>query len=458
MKVKELYKKYESMLEKEIEVSGWVKTHRKQKGFGFIDFYDGSCFKGIQLFYDDKCSEFMKISDIKIGTAIKVIGKVIKSQGRGQDFEIKISSVDILGTCEGDYPMQPKEHSMEFLREKAHLRPRISIFQAVFRIRSVAALTIHEYFQSKGFLYMHSPFFTDSDGEGTGEMFQVTTLDLDKIAESGEVDYSKDFFGKKIGLAVTGQLEEEAFAMAFGDTYTFGPSFRADKSHTKIHVAEFWHVEPEMAFCDLEQLIEVEEDFLKYIVRTVLEKCVDELKFLDTYIEKGLIQKLENHLHSKAQKVTYKEAMEILQKADRKWETVPQYGQDIAKEHERYLTEEYFMGPIFITDWPKDIKAFYMKQCEDGETVKGVDYILPRCGELMGGSQREDDYDKLIQVMKERKMDLEALEWYTDLRKYGSVPHSGFGLGFDRLVMYLTGMDSIRDVIPFPRAHGICKF
>ena len=452
MKIKDLYKKYQTIFDKEVELYGWIKNHRKQSLFGFIDFYDGTCFKTVQLIYDE-ASDFKRISELKIGSSIKVIGKVIKSEGTKQEFEIKVKDIELIGDSSIDYPIQPKKHSLEYLREQQHLRMRTSTFQAVFRIRSVAASAIHEYFQKRGFVYIHSPFITDSDGEGAGEMFQVTTLDLDKIAQLGEVDYSKDFFSKKVGLSVTGQLEEEPFIFAFKDTYTFGPSFRADKSHTKIHMAEFWHVEPEMAFCDLDRLIEVEEEFLKYIIKTVLKKCPDELEFLDRFIEKGLIKKLTDHLKSKSKKITHKEAIDILLKADKTWEIKPDYKGDISKEHERYLTEEYFKGPIFITDWPKDIKAFYMKQNDDG-TVKGVDYILPRCGEIMGGSQREDDYDKLISVMKERKMDIEPLKWYLELRKYGSVPHSGFGMGFDRILMYITGMESIKDVIPYPRTHG----
>ena len=452
MKIKDLYKKYQTIFDKEVELYGWIKNHRKQSLFGFIDFYDGTCFKTVQLIYDE-ASDFKRISELKIGSSIKVIGKVIKSEGTKQEFEIKVKDIELIGDSSIDYPIQPKKHSLEYLREQQHLRMRTSTFQAVFRIRSIAASAIHEYFQKRGFVYIHSPFITDSDGEGAGEMFQVTTLDLDKIAQLGEVDYSKDFFSKKVGLSVTGQLEEEPFIFAFKDTYTFGPSFRADKSHTKIHMAEFWHVEPEMAFCDLDRLIEVEEEFLKYIIKTVLKKCPDELEFLDRFIEKGLIKKLNDHLKSKSKKITHKEAIDILLKADKTWEIKPDYKEDISKEHERYLTEEYFKGPIFITDWPKDIKAFYMKQNDDG-TVKGVDYILPRCGEIMGGSQREDDYDKLISVMKERKMDIEPLKWYLELRKYGSVPHSGFGMGFDRILMYITGMESIKDVIPYPRTHG----
>ena len=452
MKIKDLYKKYQTIFDKEVELYGWVKNHRKQSLFGFIDFYDGTCFKTVQLIYDE-ASDFKRISELKIGSSIKVIGKVIKSEGTKQEFEIKVKDIELIGDSSIDYPIQPKKHSLEYLREQQHLRMRTSTFQAVFRIRSIAASAIHEYFQKRGFVYIHSPFITDSDGEGAGEMFQVTTLDLDKIAQLGEVDYSKDFFSKKVGLSVTGQLEEEPFIFAFKDTYTFGPSFRADKSHTKIHMAEFWHVEPEMAFCDLDRLIEVEEEFLKYIIKTVLKKCPDELEFLDKFIEKGLIKKLTDHLKSKSKKITHKEAIDILLKADKTWEIKPDYKGDISKEHERYLTEEYFKGPIFIIDWPKDIKAFYMKQNDDG-TVKGVDYILPRCGEIMGGSQREDDYDKLISVMKERKMDIEPLKWYLELRKYGSVPHSGFGMGFDRILMYITGMESIKDVIPYPRTHG----
>ena len=447
MKIKDLYKKYQTLKDKEVELQGWIKNHRKQAYFGFIDFYDGTCFKIVQLIYDEKTKEYDKISTLKIGTSIK-------SQGSKQESEIKIEELEIVGECSEDYPIQPKKHTLEYLRTKLHLRARTSTFQAVFRIRSVSSYAIHEYFQKRGFVYIHSPFLTESDSEGAGEMFQVTTLDLETLTKTKEVDYSKDFFGKKVGLSVTGQLEEEPFAMAFKDTYTFGPSFRADKSHTKIHMAEFWHVEPEMAFCDLDRLIEVEEEFLKYIIKTVLKKCRDELEFLDKYIENGLIKKLEDHLKSKSIRIKHKEAIDILKKSKKVWEKEPSYEEDITKEQEKYLTEEYFKGPIFITDYPKDIKAFYMKLNEDGKTVKAVDYILPKCGEIMGGSQREDDYDKLLSVMKDRKMDIEPLDWYLEIRKYGSVPHSGFGMGFDRMLMYITGMDSIKDVIPYPRTHG----
>ena len=350
-----------------------------------------------------------------------------------------------------------KGHTTEFLREHAYLRPRTNLFSAVFRIRSVAAIAIHNYFQSQGYIYFHAPLITANDGEGAGEMFQVTTLDLDKIAESGKVDYSKDFFGKKVGLTVTGQLEGETFAMAFGKIYTFGPSFRAENSNTKTHASEFWMIEPEIAFCDLEELMDVEEDMLKYIVKDVLEKCPEEMEFLNKFVAPGLIEKLEKLLNSKFTRISHEDVITILKEANVDWEFKPEYGEDIAKEHEKYITE-HFNGPVFITNWPKDIKAFYMKQNPDGKTVAAVDLEVPGAGELMGGSQREENYDKLLARMNELGMNTEELDWYLNLRKYGSCVHSGFGMGFERLLIYLTGVENIRDVIPYYRTPGNCDF
>ena len=456
MDIKEIYEDLSKHMDKEVVIKGWIRNHRKQKEFGFIDLSDGTCFKTVQLVYDKDLKDFETIQKFHIGSALLVKGKVVESSGKEQAFEIKVEEATLLGDCPEDYPMQPKRHSREFLREQAYLRPRTNLFQAVFRIRSLAAYAIHNYFQERGYIYVNSPLITANDGEGAGEMFQVTTLDLEKL-KGGVVDYSKDFYGKKVGLTVTGQLEAEAFAMAFKKTYTFGPTFRAENSNTKTHASEFWMIEPEIAFCDLEELMNIEEDMLKHIVKYVLDKGKVEMEFLDKFVEKGLIQKLTKLVNSKFTRVTHEEVIKILKDSKKKFEFEPEYGEDIAKEHEKYITE-YFDGPVFITDWPRDIKAFYMKQNEDGKTVAAVDLEVPGAGELMGGSQREEDYDKLVNRMKEMGISQNGLEWYLNLRKYGSCVHSGFGMGFERLLIYLTGVDNIRDVIPFPRTPGNCEF
>ena len=455
--VKELYEKTEEYLDKEVTLQGWIRNHRKQKEFGFIDFSDGTCFKHVQLVYDNELSDFDTIQKYHIGSAITVVGDVIKSVGKGQDFEIKVSSIKLEGDCPEDYPMQPKRHSNEFLREQAYLRPRVNLFQAVFRVRSASAYAIHKYFQDRGYVYFHAPLITASDCEGAGEMFQVTTLDLDKVAKSGKVDYSKDFFGKQANLTVSGQLEAETFALAYKKTYTFGPTFRAENSNTKTHANEFWMIEPEIAFCDLKGDMDIMEDMLKYIVTYVLETCKNELEFFDKFVEKGLLDKLHKLVNSKFTRVTHKEVITILKNAKVDFEFKPEYGEDIAKEHEKYITE-YFDGPVFITDWPKDIKAFYMKQNDDGKTFAAVDLEVPGAGELMGGSQREEDYDKLVNRMKELNMPKDGMEWYLNLRKFGGCYHSGFGMGFERLLIYLTGVENIRDVIPYPRTPGNCDY
>ena len=455
MDLKELYLDMEKYLDKEITLQGWIRNHRKQKEFGFIDFSDGTCFKHIQLVYDNKLKDFDDIQKFHIGSAITVVGTLIKSQGSGQDYEVAVKSIKLEGDCPEDYPMQPKRHTNEFLREQAYLRPRTNLFQAVFRVRSVAAYAIHKYFQEKGFVYFHAPLFTTSDCEGAGEMFQVTTLDLDRVASSGKVDYSKDFFGKKANLTVSGQLEAETFALAYKKTYTFGPTFRAENSNTKTHANEFWMIEPEMAFCDLEGDMDIMEDMLKYVVKYVLDNCPNEMAFFDKFIENGLIDKLNKLVTSEFTRISHHDVIEILRKADVKWEFEPKQGEDIQKEHEKYITE-YFNGPVFITNWPKDIKAFYMKLNEDGKTVAAVDLEVPGAGELMGGSQREEDYDKLVARMKQ--MGVPATDWYLNLRRYGGCVHSGFGMGFERLLIYLTGVENIRDVIPYPRTPGNCEY
>ena len=457
MDVKELYEKTKELMGKEVALSGWVRNHRKQKEFGFIDFSDGTCFKHVQLVYHDDLDIFDEITKIKIGSAIEVTGTVIESEGSGQEFEVKVSSIKLLGDCPDEYPIQPKRHTREFLREEAYLRPRTNLFQAVFRVRSVAAMAIHTYFQEHGYVYFHAPLITASDCEGAGQMFQVTTLDLNRIAKSGKVDYSKDFFGKSAGLTVSGQLEAETFALAYKKTYTFGPTFRAENSNTKTHASEFWMIEPEIAFCDLEQDMDIMEDMLKYVVKYVLDKCPDEMAFFDSFVEKGLLDKLHKLLTSHFTRISHHDVIKILKEADVKWEFEPEYGEDIAKEHEKYITE-YFDGPVFIKDWPKDIKAFYMKQNEDGETVAAVDLEVPGAGELIGGSQREEDYDKLIRRMNELGMEKESMEWYLNLRRFGGCVHSGFGMGFERLLIYLTGVENIRDVIPYPRTPGNCEY
>ncbi len=455
--VKELYEKISDYLDKEVTLQGWIRNHRKQKEFGFIDFSDGTYFKHVQLIYENYLKDFEEMQKYHIGSAITVTGKVIKSVGKGQDFEIKVKNIKLEGDCPEDYPMQPKRHSNEFLREQAYLRPRVNLFQAVFRIRSIAAYAIHKYFQDRGYVYFHAPLITASDCEGAGEMFQVTTLDLDRVAKSGKVDYSKDFFGRQANLTVSGQLEAETFALAYKKTYTFGPTFRAENSNTKTHANEFWMIEPEIAFCDLKGDMDIMEDMLKYVVSYVLKEGKNEIDFFDKFVEKGLIQKLTKLVNSKFTRITHEEVIKILKEANVSWEFEPEYGQDIAKEHEKYITE-YFAGPVFITDWPKDIKAFYMKQNDDGKTVAAVDLEVPGAGELMGGSQREEDYDKLVARMKELNMPLDGMQWYLNLRKFGGCYHSGFGMGFERLLIYLTGVENIRDVIPYPRTPGNCDY
>jgi len=457
MDVRELYAKIDGLMEKEVTLTGWVRNHRKQKEFGFIDFSDGTCFRHVQLVYTNELKDFDEIQKIKIGSSIEVVGKVMKSEGKGQDFEVKVSCVKLLGDCPDEYPIQPKRHTREFLREEAYLRPRTNLFQAVFRVRSVAAMAIHTYFQERGYVYFHAPLITASDCEGAGQMFQVTTLDLDRVAKNGEVDYSKDFFGKTAALTVSGQLEAETFAMAYKKTYTFGPTFRAENSNTKTHASEFWMIEPEIAFCDLSGDMDIMEDMLKYVVSYVLEHAKDEMEFFDGFVEKGLLDKLNKLVNSKFTRISHYDVITILKEAKVEWEFKPEYGEDIAKEHEKYITE-YFDGPVFITDWPKDIKAFYMKLNPDGETVAAVDLEVPGAGELMGGSQREEDYDKLVKRMKEMNVPIEGMEWYLNLRRFGGCVHSGFGMGFERLLIYLTGVENIRDVIPYPRTPGNCEF
>ena len=437
-----------------VTVEGWIRNHRKQKEFGFIDFSDGTTQEHLQIVYDDSLYNFLDVQKMLVGCAISVTGQLVASQGK-QKIELKADIIKLLGDCPADYPIQPKRHTREFLREQAYLRPRTNLFQAVFRVRSIAAYAIHKYFQERNYVYFHAPLITASDCEGAGEMFQVTTLDLNKV--NGKPDYSKDFFGKQANLTVSGQLEAETFALAYKKTYTFGPTFRAENSNTKTHANEFWMIEPEMAFTDLDGDMDVMEDMLKYVVSYVLENAPLEINFFDQFVEKGLKDKLEKLVNSDFVRIDHEEVIKILKEAPVKWEFEPEYGEDIAKEHEKYITE-YFNGPVFIKNWPRDIKAFYMKQNDDGKTVAAVDLEVPGAGELMGGSQREESYEKLVKRMEELGMDVASMDWYLNLRKYGSCVHSGFGMGFERLLIYLTGVENIRDVIPYPRTPGNCEF
>ena len=454
MDIKDLFK--ESYIGKQVTISGWVRNHRKSSNFAFIVLSDGTTINTLQVVYDTSLSNYEEINKVLVGSSLEVTGTIVESSG-SQDFELKAESIKILGLADETYPIQAKRHTREFLREVGHLRARTNLFNAVFRVRSVAAMAIHKYFQDRNYVYFHAPIITSSDCEGAGEMFQVTTLDLNRIASSGKYEPEKDFYGKTTGLTVSGQLEAETFATAFKKTYTFGPTFRAENSNTKVHASEFWMIEPEISFCDLEGDMDIMEDMLKYVVNYVLENAKDEMKFLDQFVEKGLIDKLTRLVNSKFTRIDHKDVITILKNADVKWEFEPAYGEDIAKEHEKYITE-YFNGPVFIKNWPKDIKAFYMKQNEDGETVAAVDLEVPGAGELMGGSQREESYEKLVKRMDELGMNKEELSWYLDLRKYGTCIHSGFGMGFERLLIYITGIDNIRDVIPYPRTPGNCEF
>lgn len=459
MDLKELYEKYEQLMNKEVKLQGWIRNHRKQKEFGFIDFSDGTCFKHVQLVYDDSLNNFLEIQKLHIGCAITVLGTVIKSEGKEQEFEIKVQDIILEGDCPDDYPLQSKGRpTREFLREQAYLRPRTNLFQAIFKIRSLAAQAIHEYFQSNNFLYVHTPLFTTADCEGSDQMFKVSTLDFNNLPlKDGKVDFSKDLFNKQAFITGTGQLHGETFAMAFKKIYTFGPTFRTENSNTKTHANEFWMIEPEMAFCDLNGLMDTEESMLKYIVNYVLNKASDEIDFLTNFVDKGLKEKLTNLVNSKFIRITHHEAVDLLMKADVEWEFKPSYDDDIAKEHEKYITE-YYHTPVFITDWPKDIKAWYMKENKDGKTVAAVDLEVPGAGELIGGSQREENYDTLIKRAKSLNVDLDTVDWYMNLRKFGGCYHSGFGMGFERLIIYLTGVENIRDVIPYPRTPGNCEY
>lgn len=457
MDLKELLEKIEEYEGREVSISGWIRNHRDQKTFGFIDFSDGTCQEHLQIVYDQELSNFDEIKKLLVGCAIEVVGTIVKSSGN-QAYELKANKIKLLGNSPEDYPIQPKRHTREFLRSMAYLRPRTNLFQAVFRIRSVAAFAIHEYFQNNNYVYVHTPLITTTDCEGSDQMFKLTTLDLNNVPMvDGHADMSKDLFGKLAFITGSGQLHGESFAMAFKKIYTFGPTFRTENSNTKTHANEFWMIEPEMAFCDLNGLMDVEEEMLKFVVNRVLERCSAEIEFCDSFVEKGLKEKLIKLVNSKFTRISHREVIDILKKADVKWDFEPDYMEDIQKEHERYITE-YFNGPVFITDWPKDIKAWYMKENSDGTTVAAVDLEVPGAGELMGGSQREEDYDTLLRRAKSMNVDTDVVDWYLNLRKFGGCVHSGFGMGFERLIIYLTGVENIRDVIPFPRTPGNCEY
>ena len=447
---------------KDINVKGWVRSHRSSKAVDFIALNDGSTIKNIQIVVDPSTIEEEKLKSITTGACISVIGTLVESQGAGQTSEIQCKEIEIYGLCPSDYPMQKKGQSFEYMRKYGHMRLRTNTFGAVFRIRHNMAIAIHKYFHDHGFYYFHTPLITGSDAEGAGNMFQVTTLDLDRIAKNGEVDYSADFFGKRTNLTVSGQLEGELGATALGAIYTFGPTFRAENSNTPRHLAEFWMVEPEVAFIDKDELMDLEEDFIKYCVRWALEHCKDDLEFLNKMIDKGLIARLEGVLKEDFVRLTYTEGIEILQKAVAdgvKFEfPITGWGMDLSSEHERYLVEEYFKRPVIMTDYPSEIKSFYMKKNPDGKTMQGTDVLFPHIGEIIGGSVREESYDKLLTEIDNRGMKREVYDWYLDTRKYGTCPHGGFGLGFERLILFVTGMQNIRDVIPFARTPKNAEF
>lgn len=457
--VRQLYKQPEEYLDKEIQIGGWVRNLRDSKSFGFIVVSDGSYFETLQVVYHDNLSNFQEVSKLNVGTAILVKGTLVATPEAKQPFEVQASEVKVEGPSAGDYPLQKKRHSFEYLRSISHLRPRTNTFQAVFRVRSLIAYAIHQYFQERDFVYVNTPLITGSDCEGAGEMFQVTTLDLETIpkTEEGGVDFSQDFFGKPTNLTVSGQLNAESYAMAFRNVYTFGPTFRAENSNTPRHAAEFWMIEPEIAFADLDDDMRLAEGLLKYIIRFVLEHAPEEMNFFNQFVDKGLLDRLQNVLDSEFGHITYTEAVKLLEKNNEAFDYKAYWGCDLQTEHERYLTEQVFKKPVFVTDYPKEIKAFYMKMNPDNKTVAAVDCLVPGIGEIIGGSQREDCLEKLTQRMEEMGLDTEAYEFYLDLRKYGSTRHAGFGLGFERCVMYLTGMGNIRDVIPFPRTVNNCE-
>ena len=458
--IKELFRNSKDYQDKEVIIEGWVKTVRDSKSVGFIELNDGSFFKNVQIVFDNNLDNFEEICKLTVCSSMKVIGKVILTPDAKQPFEIHATNIEIQNLCAQDYPLQKKKHSFEYMRTISHLRPRANTFNAVFRVRSVLAYAIHKFFQERGFVYVNTPIITSSDAEGAGEMFNVSSFNFNQMpkTQDGKVDFSKDFFGKPAHLTVSGQLNGETYATAFRSIYTFGPTFRAEDSNTVKHAAEFWMIEPEICFADLKDDMDIAEEMIKYIFSYVLENCPEEMEFFNNFIDKGLLDRLNNVINSDFGRITYTDAIKELEKANEKFEYKVSWGIDLQTEHERYLCEQVFKKPVFVTDYPMDIKAFYMKQNPDGKTVAAADLLVPGIGEIIGGSQREEDYDKLLNRMNELEMPIEEYNWYLDLRKYGSVVHSGFGLGFERAIMYLTGMQNIRDVIPFPRTPGNCEF
>lgn len=461
VQIKEIFRNQKDYVGKEISVCGWIRQIRDSKKLGFIELNDGSFFKCIQvIFEEDKISNFKDVAKLSISSSISVKGDLVETPDGKQPFEIHAKEIEILGASDLDYPIQNKRHTFEYLRTVAHLRPRTNTFMAVFRVRSLVAYAIHKFFQEQGFVYVHTPLITGSDCEGAGEMFRVTTLDLDNVpkTEQGEVDYTQDFFGKSVNLTVSGQLNGEMFATAFGNIYTFGPTFRAENSNTPRHAAEFWMIEPEMAFTDLSDNMDVAEAMVKYIIKFVMENAPEEMEFFNKFIEPGLIDRLENVVNNKFERITYTKAIELLTPYKDQFKYPVEWEAGLQTEHERFITEKIYKKPVFVTDYPAGVKAFYMKQNPDGKTVAAVDLLVPGVGEIIGGSQREENYEVLINKIKEQGMNEETYKAYLDTRKYGTVVHSGFGLGFERMVMYLTGMSNIRDVIPFPRTTGSAEF
>lgn len=458
--IKDLFKDIKRYEKEIITLEGWVRTVRDSKTFGFIELNDGSFFKNVQIVFTNELSNFDKICKVTISSSIKVSGKIVITENAKQPFEIHASAIEVLQICDSNYPLQKKRHSFEYLRTISHLRPRTNTFSAVFRVRSVLAYAIHKFFQERGFVYVHTPILTSSDAEGAGEMFNVNAFDLENLpkTEDGKVDFSKDFFGKTAHLTVSGQLNAETYALSFRNVYTFGPTFRAENSNTVKHAAEFWMVEPEICFANLEDDMNLAEDMIKYIFSYVLENCPEEMEFFNNFVDKGLLDRLNNVINSSFARITYTDAIKELEKHNNEFEYKVSWGVDLQTEHERYLCEKIFQKPVFVTNYPMDIKAFYMKQNDDGKTVAATDLLAPGIGEIIGGSQREENYEKLVNRMKELNMPLTEYEWYLDLRKYGSCNHAGFGLGFERALMYLTGMQNIRDVIPFPRTPKNCDF
>ena len=458
--IKELFRNSKDYQNKEVALEGWVKTVRDSKSFGFIELNDGSFFKNVQIVFDNNLDNFEEICKLTICSSIKVIGNVVLTPDAKQPFEIHATNVEIQNLCAQDYPLQKKKHSFEYMRTISHLRPRANTFNAVFRVRSVLAYAIHKFFQERGFVYVNTPIITSSDAEGAGEMFNVSSFNFNQMpkTQDGKVDFSKDFFGKPAHLTVSGQLNGETYATAFRSIYTFGPTFRAEDSNTVKHAAEFWMIEPEICFADLKDDMDIAEEMIKYIFSYVLENCPEEMEFFNNFIDKGLLDRLNNVINSDFGRITYTDAIKELEKANEEFEYKVSWGIDLQTEHERYLCEQVFKKPVFVTDYPMDIKAFYMKQNPDGKTVAAADLLVPGIGEIIGGSQREENYDKLLTRMKELDMPIENYNWYLDLRKYGSCVHSGFGLGFERGIMYLTGMQNIRDVIPFPRTPKNCDY